>query len=90
MKHIILSLIRFYQRYLSFDTGLPKKLYVIDGACRFRPTCSQYTYEAIERYGIIYGLWVGLRRIIKCNPWNKGGWDPVPSINSKHKILNPK
>ena len=78
MKRFALGCIRFYQKYLSLDTGWAKRLYLTDKVCRFTPTCSQYTYEAIERYGIIYGSWLGLGRIVRCNPWNKGGYDPVP------------
>ena len=78
MKQLILSSIRFYQRYLSFDNGLFRYLFLTDKACRFSPSCSEYTYQAIERYGIIYGSWLGLKRISRCHPWNKGGFDPVP------------
>jgi uncharacterized protein len=77
MKRLVLRAIRFYQKYLSLDTGWLKKIVPMGKICRFSPTCSQYTYEAIERYGIIYGSWLGLIRIIRCNPWNKGGFDPV-------------
>lgn len=86
MKRIILSLIRFYQHYLSFDTGILKFLFLtprlrsgqVGKACRFSPTCSQYMYEAVEAYGIITGLRLGVRRILRCHPWNKGGYDPIP------------
>ncbi len=78
MKNVVLRSIRFYQQYLSPDTGILKSLWLVDSACRFRPTCSEYTYQAIERYGIIWGSWIGVRRIVRCHPWNKGGWDPVP------------
>ena len=78
MKKFLLSSIRFYQKYLSPDTGLARTLWITDKVCRFTPTCSEYTYQVIERYGIITGLWLGLKRIIRCNPWNKGGFDPIP------------
>jgi uncharacterized protein len=81
MKQIILKIIRFYQTYISFDTGK----FVHISTCRFRPTCSEYSYQAIERYGIIYGSWIGIKRIVRCHPWNKGGWDPVPNeASSRH------
>jgi len=78
MKKIFLSLIRFYQRYLSFDQGWAKFLFLTDKVCRFRPTCSEYTYQAIEKYGILWGVWLGLKRIVRCHPWSKGGDDPLP------------
>lgn len=78
MKQLFLSSIRFYQRYLSFDTGILKFLFLTDKACRFTPRCSEYMYQAVEGYGIIYGSWLGLKRILRCHPWNAGGYDPVP------------
>jgi putative membrane protein insertion efficiency factor len=68
-QRIVLALIRFYQRFLSPLLG---------SNCRFYPTCSSYTYEAIAKYGVIKGGWMGLRRIGRCHPWNAGGFDPVP------------
>ena len=66
---LALLLIAFYRRYIS-----PLKPPV----CRFRPTCSQYTYEAIRRYGFVRGFFLGLKRILKCHPFHPGGYDPVP------------
>ncbi|MCM8744970.1 membrane protein insertion efficiency factor YidD [Thermomicrobium sp. CFH 73360] len=69
MKGLVLLFIRFYQRFIS--PGLPP-------ACRFYPTCSEYGYEAIERYGIIKGGILAVRRIARCHPFHPGGYDPVP------------
>jgi len=76
MKKIILALIRFYQRSLNFG-GVFKYLFLTDKACRFYPTCSEYCYQAIEKYGIIRGVFVGLKRIVRCHPWSQGGKDPL-------------
>lgn len=70
MKKIFLFLIRFYQRSIS-PLSPPR--------CRFVPTCSQYAYEAITKYGAIKGGWLALRRLLRCNPFYKGDFfDPVP------------
>ncbi|MCY3991107.1 MAG: membrane protein insertion efficiency factor YidD [Caldilineaceae bacterium] len=69
MRSVLLLFIRLYQRGVSPLLG---------SNCRFHPTCSQYTYEAVERYGAAHGVWMGLRRICRCHPWNPGGFDPVP------------
>lgn len=71
-----LQLIRWYQRWLSPDHSWLSGL--TSHGCRFRPTCSEYNYLAIERYGIIKGLWLGGRRILRCNPLSAGGYDPIP------------
>lgn len=76
MKKVLLSLIRFYQKYLSFDTGWAKKLFLTERVCRFQPTCSEYTYQAIEKYGILKGSLLGFKRILRCHPWSIGGEDP--------------
>lgn len=64
-----LALIRGYRRYIS-----P----LLPPMCRYEPTCSQYTGEAIRRYGLLRGGWLGLKRILRCNPLFSGGHDPVP------------
>ncbi|MGL4534472.1 MAG: membrane protein insertion efficiency factor YidD [Fusobacteriaceae bacterium] len=69
MKKILLLLIRIYQKYISKIFG--KK-------CRFYPSCSEYTYKAIEKYGVIKGCYLGLRRILKCHPFHPGGIDYLP------------
>lgn len=76
LRGLVLKAIKFYQATLSFDHGLAK-IFRPYGLCRFRPTCSEYTYQAVEKYGIIKGLWIGFKRILRCNPFNKGGWDPL-------------
>lgn len=70
MKRLVLSLIRFYQKHLSKLKGRP--------CCRFYPTCSSYTLGAVERFGVIRGLLLGMLRILRCNPLFRGGIDPVP------------
>jgi len=75
-KIFVLKLIKVYQKTLSFDHG-PLKGMFPGGFCRYNPTCSQYTYDAIMKYGVIKGSGKGLWRIMRCNPWSKGGNDPV-------------
>jgi len=77
MKKIILKLIRSYQKTKFFRNAFLKQLYLTDAVCRFRPTCSEYTYQAVEKYGTIKGLFLGLKRIIRCHPWSRGGLDPL-------------
>lgn len=71
-----LKIIRIYQKYLSFDSGLGRLVF-INKTCRFEPTCSEYAYQAISKYGILSGCFLGLRRILRCHPWNNGGYDPL-------------
>lgn len=71
MKRLLLLLIRFYRKALS--PHLP-------ASCRYQPTCSQYTLTAIERFGALRGSWMGFWRILRCNPFSKGGYDPVPEL----------
>ena len=74
MKKIALKIIRLYQKTLSPDHGIFKFRYPI-GYCKFNPTCSEYTYKAIDKYGLTKGTFLGMKRIIKCNPLSKGGDD---------------
>ncbi len=69
---VALQLIRLYQATLSPDHGPWRR-----PGCIYQPTCSEYTYQAIEKYGIIKGTFLGAKRIGRCHPWAKGGYDPV-------------
>lgn len=84
MKKIILFLIRIYQKTLSLDHGIVG-IILGERLCRFYPSCSQYTYEAIDRFGIVRGVGMGLRRIMHCHPWNPGGVDKVPQKKTGEK-----
>jgi hypothetical protein len=75
-KKIVITLITIYQRTLSFDHS-PLKMFYPYGFCRFTPTCSQYGKEAVEKYGVVKGGALTAWRVARCNPWNKGGHDPV-------------
>ncbi len=76
MKKIVLFLIRIYQHTLSPDTGWFSNRHP-HGYCRYYPTCSEYGYQAIEKYGILKGSLLALWRILRCNPFSKGGYDPL-------------
>ena len=76
MKKLSILLIKFYQIFIS-----P----LCPGVCRFRPTCSQYTAEAIRIHGVLKGTWLGLKRICRCHPWGGSGYDPVPPKETRHK-----
>ena len=69
MKTILIKLVKFYRKKIS--PGRPP-------CCRFTPTCSQYALEALEKYGAAKGSWLALKRVLKCHPFHKGGYDPVP------------
>lgn len=75
IKRAMIFLIRTYQLTIS-----PRFSH---GSCRYRPTCSQYAIEAIEIHGIFKGTLLAVRRILRCNPFFKGGWDPVPPKKNK-------
>jgi len=69
MRAVALFLLRSYKRFIS-----P----LLPPMCRFEPTCSIYMMQAIEKHGAARGIWLGLRRLSHCHPFNPGGWDPVP------------
>ena len=71
MKKIALFLISIYQKISALTPS----------RCRFYPTCSEYTKQAIDRYGFLKGGWLGVKRICKCHPLNEGGYDPVPDLD---------
>lgn len=76
IRNIFLFLIRKYQMYFSPDHSPRKALYP-NGYCPYYPSCSEYGYQAIEKYGIFKGGLKALLRVVRCNPWTKGGSDPL-------------
>lgn len=73
-KKLFTAPIRFYQKHISPGLG---------SNCRFYPTCSQYAIEAIEEWGVIIGIFLGLWRLLRCQPFCRGGYDPVPKRKKK-------
>ena len=69
MKQLVLAAVRLYQRTLAW---------IVPAQCRFEPTCSHYFAEAVERHGTLHGAWLGLRRLLRCHPFGRSGYDPVP------------
>lgn len=74
MRTLLIALVKGYRWLLS-----P----LIGPTCRFYPSCSAYSLEALQRYGAIRGSWLTLRRLSHCHPWNDGGFDPVPDVHSR-------
>ena len=74
MKKILILLVRFYQYFIS-----P----IFPPSCRYTPTCSVYMVEALQTHGVFKGLYLGIKRILSCNPWGGHGHDPVPPKNEK-------
>lgn len=70
MKKVCIAMIRFYQKYLS-----PLKPHAM---CKYVPTCSEYAAQAYEKYGFFKGTWLTIWRLLRCNPFSKGGYDPLP------------
>ena len=77
MKKLLIYLIRGYQviPFIGHDM------------CRFTPTCSEYMIEAIKIHGVVKGLWLGTKRLLRCHPWGGSGYDPVPRKENPHKSL---
>ena len=76
-QKLAIGLIKFYQQFISPILG---------SNCRFQPSCSCYANQAIENFGVVKGVWLASKRILKCHPLNEGGYDPVPE-NKKEKYL---
>ena len=76
IRSVVINVLKAYQRFLSFDHGVLKYLYPF-GYCRFRPTCSDYAIMAITKYGVAKGGLKAVWRVLRCNPFSKGGWDPL-------------
>lgn len=81
LRYVLLIPIKIYQLTLSPDHGL-LSFFIPHGVCKFRPTCSEYSFGAIKKYGILKGGLMSTKRILKCHPWSQGGYDPV--------VKNPK
>jgi len=71
VRKLLIALVRFYQKALS--PHLP-------ASCRYQPSCSHYALTALERYGALRGGWMAFRRVLRCNPFSRGGYDPVPEL----------
>lgn len=76
MRKVLIGIIEIYQRTLSPDTGWFKAFYP-GGYCKYTPNCSQYCKESLHKHGVLKGTRAGVWRILRCNPWSKGGHDPV-------------
>lgn len=76
IKNILIHLIEFYQKYLSLDTGYLSKFFP-GGYCKYTPNCSEYCKQSIIKHGVIKGSVLGFYRVLRCNPWSHGGYDPI-------------
>lgn len=80
MKQALLAVIRAYQKVSRLTPRV----------CRYEPTCSEYTRQAIERYGAARGSWMGIKRICRCHPFHPGGYDPVPGTDESVETDSPR
>jgi len=79
LRYVFIAFIKIYQFLFSFDHGIPGLLFPNMRVCRFYPSCSEYSVEALKKYGSIKGTFLSLKRIVKCGPWTEfGTHDPVP------------
>lgn len=75
IKGLLIKIISLYRALIS-----P----LFPPSCRFQPTCSQYAIEAVERFGVLRGGWLAIRRVLRCHPFHPGGYDPVPDLKKDH------
>lgn len=78
LRQMVIAPIRFYQKFISPATP---------PTCRFQPTCSHYALESVQTHGVVKGLLLGIVRILKCHPFHRGGFDPVPPKKEKNGTL---
>ncbi|MFC0014455.1 MULTISPECIES: membrane protein insertion efficiency factor YidD [Allobacillus] len=76
MKHLLIGLVKLYRKWISPLLG---------PSCRFQPTCSEFSLTAIQRFGAFKGLYLSIKRILKCHPFHPGGFDPVPDLKKQEK-----
>ena len=88
-KAFPLWVIGLYQHTLSLDHG-PLRRHLPQGYCRYKPSCSEYTRQAIERYGFLQGCRLGVLRILRCHPWSDGGKDEVPELHRESTLVQPR
>jgi len=82
MKNLLIKFVRFYQKYISANRP---------PSCKYYPTCSAYSIEALEKHGAFKGMFMTIWRILRCNPFSKGGYDPVSDKQNKiNKVKNGK
>lgn len=77
MKYLFIGLVRIYQLIIS--PWMPR-------SCRYHPTCSQYSIEALRKHGAVKGIWLTIKRVARCHPWGGSGYDPVPDTEHKSEL----